>query len=281
MEIIIITGMSGAGKTAALNLCQDNEYYTLDNLPPKLIKDVVGLLETSKMEISKLALVIDVRGGEFFKDLISEIENLKSLGANLKVLFIDASDEVLLKRYKELRRPHPISKSITLEKAIKLERENLKEIRGISDYIIDTSIYNLQSLKVNLEDTIGIQKKPLINIVSFGFKNGILKEADFVFDVRFTENPFYIPSLKNKNGKDNEVAKYVLEKDEVQNFIFKSSDLIKDIMPSFEAQGKKSIVLGIGCTGGKHRSVAIAEELGKKLSGKIKVEIYHRDSNMW
>lgn len=282
MDLVIITGMSGAGKTAALNLCQDNDYYVLDNLPPSLIKDVIALLQGSKMSKSKLALVIDIRGGEFFDDLYEEIEYLKERGVNIKILFIDASDETLLKRYKELRRPHPQGKGLTLLQAIKKEREELSKLKKMADYYLDTSYFNLQRLRYNIGKILGNDSNFLIQFVSFGYKNGILKEADYVFDVRFTDNPFYIEDLKDFSGKEKKVSDYVLGNKEVEDFLTKVDDLLSSLVPHFERQGKPSLMVGIGCTGGKHRSVAISEELHKRFIQKgMNAEIYHRDQNMW
>lgn len=283
MELVIITGMSGAGKTAVLNLCQDNGYYTLDNLPPKLIKDVVALLRGAKVSKDKLALVIDIRGGEFFKDLYEEIEHLKNeKDINLKIIFIDASDEVILKRYKELRRPHPQGKGMTLLQAIKSERHELLKLREMADFYVDTSYSNLPKLQYTIGKVLGNDSRFLIQFVSFGFKNGILKEADFVFDVRFTPNPFYIKDLKDLNGMDAKVRDFVMADDNVIDFIDKVEDLILPLISNFEKQGKSSLMIGIGCTGGKHRSVAIAEELNRRFKdGNINSEIYNRDRNMW
>ena len=281
MEIIIITGMSGAGKTAALNLCQDNEYYTLDNLPPKLIKDVIFLLKASTEQKNKLALVIDVRGGDFFYDLAKVIAELKKEGHKVKVIYIDASDKTLLKRYKELRRPHPLGKSMTIERAIQKERKDLEEVKKVSDVQFDTSDFNLPRLKLNLERILASDSEFKTQIVSFGFKNGILNEADILFDVRFSENPFYNPELKNLTGKDAKVSEYVLSHEQVQFFIRKLYEMIEYLIPFYKKNGKESLVIGIGCTGGKHRSVAISEKLYARLKNIENVEIYHRDSNLW
>lgn len=281
MEILIITGMSGGGKTAVLNICQDKGYYTLDNLPPKLIGDMITLLQSSTMEKDKMALVMDLRSGALFGDLHSVIEELKSEGHQVKVIYLDATNEALIKRYKELRRPHPLGRGITIEKAIAKERQNLSKVKDISDVIIDTSNYNLARLKLNLEKALEASEGFLVQIVSFGFKNGILNEADMVLDVRLSDNPFYIPELKAMSGKEQPVADYVLAFEQVQEFIVKTKDLIEYIVPYYIKQGKESLVLGIGCTGGKHRSVAIAEKLGQLLSENLRVEIYHRDSNLW
>lgn len=281
MEIIIITGMSGAGKTAALNLCQDNDYYTLDNLPPKLIKDVIFLLKSSTEQKNKLALVIDVRGGDFFHDLANVINELKLENHKVKVIYIDASNEILIKRYKELRRPHPLGKSMTIQSAIEKERHDLEEVRKIADEIIDTSDFNLPRLKLNLERVLHANLEFKTQLVSFGFKHGMLSEADVVFDVRFSENPFYNPELKDLSGRDPRVSDYVLNHEQVQFFIKKLDELIEYLIPYYEENGKESLVVGIGCTGGKHRSVAIVEELYKRMKNSENVEIYHRDSNLW
>ncbi len=282
MEVLIITGMSGAGKSAILNLCQDNEYYTLDNLPPKLIFDVIELLKNSRKEHSKLALVIDIRGGEFFDDLYAVVDKMKKAGIDLKIIYADASDRVLLNRYKELRRPHPHGKGLTIEGAIQQERAVMNRIKNMADFYIDTSNLSLARLKMNVERIIVKDSRFLIQFVSFGFKRGILEEADFVFDVRFSENPFYYEELKEKNGKDREVRDFVLGKGEVVSFIERVEDLIKSLVIDFEKQAKPSLVIGIGCTGGKHRSVVVAEELYKRFEKtNYKVEIHHRDQNMW
>lgn len=282
MEVLIITGMSGAGKSAILNLCQDNEYYTLDNLPPRLIFDVIELLKSSKKEYSKLALVIDIRGGEFFDDLYAVVDKMKKAGINIKIVYADASDRVLLNRYKELRRPHPNGKGLTIEAAIQTERAEMDRLKKMADFYIDTSNLSLARLKMNVERIIVKDSRFLLQFVSFGFKRGILEEADFVFDVRFSENPFYYEDLKEKNGKDKEVKDFVLNKSEVLGFIDKVEDLIKSLVKDFEKQAKPSLVIGIGCTGGKHRSVVVAEELYKRFEKtNYKVEIHHRDQNMW
>lgn len=284
MEIIIITGMSGAGKTAVLNICQDSEYYTLDNLPPKLIREVIILLQNSNMNRNKLALVMDIRGGEFFDDLSNEVQSLKEEGLNVKLLFIDSSDETLIKRYKELRRPHPNGKELTIEQSIHQERERLDYLKSLSDYYIDTSNMNIPKLKNRIEKILGNEVVFNIQFISFGFKNGIVKEADYIFDVRFSENPFYVAELKKLSGLDEEVKNFVLGKAEVQEFMYRVEDLIDYLIPYFELQGKSSLTIGIGCTGGKHRSTAIAEELYKRYKRKAngkKVEIFHRDKNLW
>lgn len=279
MEILIITGMSGAGKTAVLNLCQDNEYYCIDNMPPELIKHFLYLVERSNVQYNKLAFVVDVRSAAFNKELLNEINDLKK-SYTVKIVFIDAGDDTLIKRYKEKRRPHPI-KGLTIENALKEERKYLKQIAKKADYYIDTSEYSLPRLKNMIESALFGCKDFSIQIVSFGFKYGILSEADLVFDVRFTTNPFYIPELKSLNGLDQAVKKYVLEDKMVITFINKVENLIREFSPYYQKEGKSNLVIGIGCTGGQHRSPAIAEELKNRLEKDFSIGVFHRESNMW
>ncbi|MDO4779112.1 MAG: RNase adapter RapZ [Tissierellia bacterium] len=279
MEILIITGMSGAGKTSVLNLCQDNEYYCIDNMPPELIKHFLYLVERSNVQYNKLAFVVDVRSAVFNKELLNEINDLKK-SYTVKIVFIDASDDTLIKRYKEKRRPHPI-KGLTIENALKEERKYLKQIAKKADYYIDTSEYSLPRLKNMIESALFGCKDFSIQIVSFGFKYGILSEADLVFDVRFTTNPFYIPELKSLNGLDQAVKEYVLEDKMVITFINKVENLIREFSPYYQKEGKSNLVIGIGCTGGQHRSPAIAEELKNRLEKDFSIGVFHRESNMW
>lgn len=279
MEILIITGMSGAGKTSVLNLCQDNEYYCIDNMPPELIKHFLYLVERSNVQYNKLAFVVDVRSAAFNKELLNEINDLKK-SYTVKIVFIDAGDDTLIKRYKEKRRPHPI-KGLTIENALKEERKYLKQIAKKADYYIDTSEYSLPRLKNMIESALFGCKDFSIQIVSFGFKYGILSEADLVFDVRFTTNPFYIPELKSLNGLDQAVKKYVLEDKMVITFINKVENLIREFSPYYQKEGKSNLVIGIGCTGGQHRSPAIAEELKNRLEKDFSIGVFHRESNMW
>ena len=282
MEVLIITGMSGAGKTAVLNLCEDNNYYPIDNLPPKLLKEVIKLLQNSTRCTDKLAAVIDLRGGDFFDDLSTELAFLKDAGIDVKVLFVDADHETLIRRYKELRRPHPLGEGQTIEQAIKKERSLLESLKESSDYYINTTNYRLASLKNAVEKVLQRNQAFFINLISFGFKHGPLSEADFIFDVRFIDNPYYNPELRQLTGLDLDVKHAVLKEESVQEFIDHLQLMIKNLIPHFKQQGKSTLVIGFGCTGGKHRSVAIAEAMNKKfLDNCLNVEIYHRDSNLW
>ena len=283
MEAVIITGMSGAGKTLALNHFEDMGYYCMENLPPKFIVDFVELINNSTKSIEKLAIVIDVRA-RFFEDLSETIQNLKKMDCELKVLFLDASNRTLINRYKELRRPHPVNPNGALSDSIELEREMLSEIKDNSDIIIDTTRLSASSFKNKLNTLFfnGNKKDLVINIESFGFKNGILVEADLIFDVRFLPNPYYIEELKELNGKDDEIQKYVMSFDDSKIFLNKVVDLLEFLIPKYKAEGKNMLTIGVGCTGGKHRSVCLAEKIYSELRKEhSNVNISHRDERLW
>lgn len=283
MEAVIITGMSGAGKTLALNHFEDMGYYCMENLPPKFIVDFVELINNSTKSIEKLAIVIDVRA-RFFEDLSETIQNLKKMDCELKVLFLDASNRTLINRYKELRRPHPVNPNGALSDSIELEREMLSEIKDNSDIIVDTTRLSASSFKNKLNTLFfnGNKKDLVINIESFGFKNGILVEADLVFDVRFLPNPYYIEELKELNGKDDEIQNYVMGFDDSKIFLNKVVDLLEFLIPKYKAEGKNMLTIGVGCTGGKHRSVCLAEKIYSELKKEhSNVNISHRDERLW
>ena len=283
MEAVIITGMSGAGKTLALNHFEDMGYYCMENLPPKFIVDFVELINNSTKSIEKLAIVIDVRA-RFFEDLSETIQNLKKMDCELKVLFLDASNRTLINRYKELRRPHPVNPNGALSDSIELERELLNDIKDKSDIIIDTTRLSAISFKNKLNSIFfnGNKKDLVINIESFGFKNGILVEADLVFDVRFLPNPYYIEELKELNGKDDEIQNYVMNFDDSKIFLYKVVDLLEFLIPKYKAEGKNMLTIGVGCTGGKHRSVCLAEKIYSELKKEhSNVNISHRDERLW
>ena len=283
MEAVIITGMSGAGKTLALNHFEDMGYYCMENLPPKFIVDFVELINNSTKSIEKLAIVIDVRA-RFFEDLSETIQNLKKMDCELKVLFLDASNRTLINRYKELRRPHPVNPNGALSDSIELEREMLSEIKDNSDIIIDTTRLSASSFKNKLNTLFfnGNKKDLVINIESFGFKNGILVEADLVVDVRFLPNTYYIEELKELNGKDDEIQNYVMGFDDSKIFLNKVVDLLEFLIPKYKAEGKNMLTIGVGCTGGKHRSVCLAEKIYSELKKEhSNVNISHRDERLW
>ena len=276
MEIVIITGMSGAGKSKVLDVFEDRGYFSMDNLPPQLISKFVEIAKSSN-GVEKVCIVVDVRSGEFFKDFLSSVRHLDALNVEYKIIFLDAKDEILINRYKELRRVHPLSSSIV--KGIEKEREVLKEVRENANYILDTSNFSLSKLRESVFDILNIDedKNLKINISSFGFKNGILLDADLVFDVRFLPNPYYISELKNLNGNSEKTRNYVLGFDVTKNFIEKIVELLKFLVPNYVKEGKNSLCIGIGCTGGFHRSVVIANEIGKKIKSLGYVKVSHRD----
>ncbi len=278
MKIAIITGLSGAGKTKAVECMEDLGYYCIDNLPPKLMKDFVSL---GGKDIRKAAFVMDIRGGEFFDDLNKAIEDMQSIGGNHKVVFLEASDEVLIRRYKESRRIHPVSKDGSIQDGITQERDKLSEIRKIADYIIDTSNMSPTQLKLELKKIFDTHEKVeslSINIMSFGYKNGIPLDSDIVFDVRFLRNPFYLSSMKHLTGNNRKVKEYVLKWPESKTFVDKIYDLIKFLIPYYLREGKSQLVIAFGCTGGQHRSVVLANEFNDILSKEGKrVVISHRD----
>ena len=282
MRLVIVTGMSGGGKRTAMKMLEDVGFYCVDNLPVSFIEKFVGLVSAPNNEISKVALGLDARANQSFEEVERILENLRKDGCKFEILFMDASDQVLLKRYKETRRVHPLAPADRVEDDIAREREILKEIKGKADYVIDSSSLLTRELKEEL-DRIFVQNKEynslMINIVSFGFKNGIPADADLVFDVRFLPNPFYIDELKHKTGKDKEVQDYVMQYEESAVFLDKLEDLLEFLVPNYVKEGKYQLVIGIGCTGGKHRSVTLANELYKRMKGKgnYGLKLSHRD----
>ncbi|MDO5726024.1 MAG: RNase adapter RapZ [Tissierellia bacterium] len=282
MDILIITGMSGAGKSSALNVMEDMGFYSMDNVPPTLLPKFTELCMAAGNNINQVALVLDIRAVGFFKDISPVIKELKAMGNNVKILFLEASDQVLIKRYKEFRRPHPLTPNDTISAGIKKEREMLKVLREESDYIIDTSRLKNQDLKIEIKELLMGKdaSKLFCSIVSFGFKNGILLDGDLIFDVRFLPNPYHIAELRDKNGLNEETKEYVMKWDQTKEFIEKALDMIEFLVPHYTNEGRSQLVIGIGCTGGFHRSVAISEYLGKKLEEKgIRSAVSHRDKD--
>lgn len=286
MKVVIVTGMSGAGKTAALNALEDMGYYAVDNLPPDLIKDFIKLLSNNKSNITKTAIVVDIRSGVLFSKIYEEILLLKNAGEDISILFLDARDEILIRRFKQLRRPHPLGNTGNILSEIGEERSRLKHLKDNATYIIDTSNLTLGELKSRILSFYGSEdsKKENINItiMSFGFKNGTLLDADLVFDVRFIPNPYYVDELKEKTGEDDEVRDFVFKYERTKIFLEKVKDLVNYLLPFYKEEGKSNLVIGIGCTGGRHRSVAIANELGREFEEKGEtVYVSHRDYRYW
>jgi UPF0042 nucleotide-binding protein len=281
MEFLVITGISGAGKSLVAKYMEDLDYFCVDNLPPALIPKFAEIISRSVGKINKIALVIDVRGGELLNDFFPSLEALKDLGFPYKILFLEASNNVLIKRYKESRRSHPLAHSGRLIEGINEERQVLQQIKKNADHVIDTS--NLAPIQLKEEITnIFLKGKEfrgmIISILSFGFKYGIPIDCDLVFDVRFLPNPYYIPSMRKLTGKNEKVSNYVLNNEETITFFEKLVDLLDFLLPNYIKEGKSQLVIGIGCTGGRHRSVAIAELLHNTLVDKqYSAIIDHRD----
>ncbi|GFP74039.1 nucleotide-binding protein [Clostridium zeae] len=284
MRFVIVTGLSGAGKTEATRSLEDLGYFCVDNLPPKLICKFAEACQQSDGKIDKIALVMDIRGGIFFDDLFETLHSLKENELKYEILFLEASDDILVKRFKESRRSHPLAPDGRVINGIEEERKKLREIKDRADNIIDTSKYAIRDLREKLNLLYGsgtTTERPLsITVVSFGFKYGIPMDSDLVFDVRFLPNPFYIPELKPFSGNDEPVKKYVLEKVETKEFMSKIEDMLKFLIPNYAKEGKRQLIVSIGCTGGRHRSVAIANAIYETLNNDgFKATIEHRDVN--
>ena len=267
MRFIIVTGLSGAGKTETTRTLEDLGYFCVDNLPPKLIPKFAEACNSGN--IDKVALVIDIRGGIFFNDLFQSLLFLKGNGFQYEILFLDATDEILVKRFKESRRVHPLAHEGRIINGINAERKKLAEVKDKADIIIDTSKYKIADLREKLNSIYGdfddTDKQISITVLSFGFKYGIPVDSDLVFDVRFIPNPFYIPKLKKLSGLDSEVEEYVLGQKETTEFLDKLEDMLTYLIPNYVKEGKRQLILSIGCTGGRHRSVAIANAINKRL----------------
>lgn len=279
ISLVVLTGLSGAGKSRAADVLEDLGYYTVDNFPPQLLESFLELLFSTKMDVQKAALVIDIRSRSSEKSF-KVISLLKSkYGA--KVLFIEADDASLIKRYKETRRTHPLGDS--LPEAISAERKKLGEIRDIADIIIDTSQKTVHDLARQVESYFldDEQAKLSITVQSFGFKYGVPIDSDLLFDVRFLKNPFFEENLRDKTGKDTEVCEYVFSDERTFAFISKLKDMLDFLLPNYLTEGKRFLSISIGCTGGKHRSVAIVEYISNYLkeTTKFKVITKHRDVN--
>jgi len=283
MELVIITGMSGAGKSLTMRALEDMGFFCIDNLPPQFLPKISELAFASMSKITKVASVIDIRGGDLFLEFYNVLREMKEKNIEFKIIFLDASNEVLIKRYKESRRKHPLmtENEGRIIEAIEQERKILEDIKMMADFIIDTSNYSPKELKEKLMNIFlenNLDMHIYINVMSFGFKYGIPLDSDIVIDVRFLPNPFYIDHLKNKTGYEKEVENYVLSWEVTKEFLDKFSDLVKFLIPNYIEEGKTQLVIAIGCTGGKHRSVVIANQIHQYIQ-KIgyKASVYHRD----
>lgn len=282
MDFLIVTGVSGSGKSTAIDVLEDIGYYCIDNMPPELITKFAQICGGMKDGIQKFAFVVDIRGGDFFLKLSDTIKELREESLSLKILFLDSSDDCIVRRYKETRRKHPLDEISfgNIRKAIETERTLLSSVRAESDYYIDTTILSVAQFKEKMFSIFLENRENFIHIdvMSFGFKHGPVSDADLVFDVRCLPNPFYIPELKQKTGLQTEVSSYVMKFDDSKELLKKITDLVDFLIPLYIKEGKSQVVIAFGCTGGKHRSVTFAEKLGKHLKdGGHKVRISHRD----
>ena len=283
MRFVIITGMSGAGKSSALKTLEDNNYFCVDNLPIELILKFAELTFSDKNSNDKnVALGIDIRSGQALSELDYILDKMKKSGYHYEILFLDANDDVLIKRFKETRRAHPLTPEGRVDEGIVNERKQLEFLRKQADYIIDTSTLLIRELRMEIEK-IFVENKEyknlFVTILSFGFKYGIPVDADLIFDVRFMPNPYYIEELRPMSGNDQPVRDYVMNNDTAKQFLTKLTDMVEFLIPNYISEGKTQLVIGIGCTGGKHRSVTLANELYEALkkTDSYGVRIEHRD----
>ncbi len=282
MRFVVVTGMSGGGKSTALKMLEDAGFYCVDNLPISLVEKFVELVSMPNSEISKVVLGLDVRADQSFEDATRILGQLKEKGYQFEILFMDAGEAALIKRYKESRRVHPLAADGRVEDGVRRERRALEQIRSSADYVIDTTNLLTRELKAELDRIFvenGEYNSLMVTVMSFGFKHGIPVDADLVFDVRFLPNPFYVEALKFKTGNDREVRDYCMSFEESEVFMQKLTDMVQFLIPNYVKEGKYRLVIAIGCTGGRHRSVTMANELYERLKdkGNYGMKLYHRD----
>lgn len=284
MQCVVVTGLSGSGKSYAMNVMEDIGFYCIDNLPPQLIGKFAELCNNSHGKFDRVAIAVDIRSGDMFKDMYSVCEKLRDDGVDIKILYLDAATDVIIKRYKETRRKHPLDMEFNgcLQKAIDFERDQLNTLRGIANYFIDTSALSNAQLKQQIID-IFLEKDTdsmFIKVMSFGFKYGATTEADLIFDVRCLPNPYYIPNLKPCTGCDKQVRDYVMGFEQSQQLMEKLRQLLDFLIPLYVKEGKSQLVVAFGCTGGKHRSVTFAELMAEHfIESGLRVHKSHRDIN--
>jgi len=281
LRIVIITGLSGSGKSTALKALEDIGFFCVDNLPIMLLPKFLDLQTGVSSEISKIALVMDLREKHFLEKHIDILTRLRKKKYNIEILFLDTSDELLLRRFSETRRTHPLSKNKTILESVKLERDKLCELRGMASHIIDTSGYSVHQLKEHVQRlylTPGKSKKLIINLISFGYHFGLPPDADIVMDVRFLPNPYFIEELSEQNGNDQAVETYVMGWEDTGEFLRRLFDMMTFLVPLYEKEGKSYLNIAVGCTGGKHRSVVILNQLARYFKdGNYTTRVNHRD----
>jgi UPF0042 nucleotide-binding protein len=281
LDIIIVTGLSGSGKSVAIHALEDNGFFCIDNLPALLISKFIDLCQGYQEEIKRIALGVDLRGGQFLQTWPQVLTEMRAAGHHVQVLFFDASDEVLLRRFNETRRPHPRAGQGSIQEGITRERKALEGMRELADKVIDTSDLNVHQLKREMEESfcqISDSRRMTMFLTSFGYKYGIPHDTDIIFDVRFLPNPYFVQELRAKSGLEYEVKEYVLKNEETRAFLDRLDALLEFTLPLYEREGKSSLTVALGCTGGRHRSVVLVEELRKRLSrDKFPVHAKHRD----
>ena len=283
-DLVVVTGMSGSGKGTVLKAFEDLGFFCIDNLPVPLIPKFVEGINVSGGEVKNAALVIDIRAGERLAGIERLIAELRKSAFHLFVLYLEARDEVLVRRFSETRRPHPLSAGRTLRDAIRMERRRLRKLRELADYTIDSSDSTVHQVRANVMER--FQKHPRaselnINLLSFGYKNGIPLEADLLFDARFLPNPFFVPRIKRMSGRDREVIKYLRSFPETKEFVKRVGDLLQYLLPNYVREGKSYLTVAVGCTGGRHRSVFVVEELAKLLRNRKRaIHVRHRDEKI-
>lgn len=282
MKLKIITGLSGSGKTTALRAYEDLGYYAMDNTPAYLVEKFIELNKYQEKPIEKMAVVIDFRSFSVDNDICASIKSLKKANVDTEIIFIYSSDEIIQKRYNELRRPHPLGEYGNVSDGLEKEKKLLKPIKDISDKLIDTSNYKIADLRQVIESSGNKTNNMIINLISFGYKYGVSADFDFVFDVRFIPNPFYIDELKKLNGTDKELFDYLSQFEIIKEFEDRVYDLIKTLLPSYVKQGKNIITIAFGCTGGQHRSVYMVEKMYEKMKDDDYILIKrHREKDKW
>lgn len=281
LDITIITGLSGSGKSFAIRALEDNGFFCVDNLPALLIPKFIDLCQGYQEEIMRIALGVDLRGGQFLQGLPQVLAEVRAAGHHVQILFFDASDEVLLRRFSETRRPHPLAGQGSIQEGIARERKALEGIRALADKVIDTSDFNVHQLKREMEQQFcqtQAARRMALFFTSFGYKYGIPHDTDMMLDVRFLPNPYFVNELRGKSGLDTEVKDFVLGDQETRLFLERLYGLLEFTLPLYEREGKSSLTLALGCTGGRHRSVALVEELQKRFAaGDFRIHVKHRD----
>jgi RNase adapter protein RapZ len=281
IEVAVVTGLSGAGRSTAAKCLEDLGWFVVDNLPPELISTMVELGAQARGAITRVAVVMDVRSRAFTEDLAAVIKDLDARGYKPKVLFLEATDDVLIRRFESVRRGHPLQADGRLADGIENERVLLTPLREEADLVLDTSALSVHQLRAKIEDTFGTESamRTRVTVLSFGYKYGLPMDADLVMDVRFLPNPFWIPELREQTGLDGEVRNYVLTQEGAEEFLDRYHELLRLIGAGYRREGKRYLTLAVGCTGGKHRSVAISEELAGRLASEdgMAVKVVHRD----